>query len=417
MLLAPWLIGAAVAFTEVAPPACELDGAPPGAPELYLITASPGAQPFTFVGHASVWLRDPQRGLDHVWEFGVIDSRKQEPLSSLLLGTLVCTWHVPHVRREIRDYRRLGRTAVAHRLHLPAESEERVIAELLAIRADPDRPYRFDWRRNSCATRVRDILDEALSGALQRAWSTPAALTPREEVLRHVAPVGWAWLGLQLLGGADTDRPQSQWEAGFIPLRLAQNLAETPLGRGGSPLAAEPCTLHAGEHPWPAPAPPQRGLWMALIGLTAGGGMAGLAGWGRRRRAPRVLGGLVYALLGALLGLIGLVELALWSLSTLPDFGPKQSSLLISPFSAVLVPLGLAWAVGRRPGWGRVATRALVALAGLSLLGCLLPLSDAEPIGLVLLLGPVLVASVRWAASPTPAHAPTAGGEGRAGGR
>ena len=397
MTLLLWALPAALAVTDPLPAAC-----PTGSPDpsealtVYLITASPGPQPFSFIGHSSLWLRDGATGLDHVWEYGVIDSSKQEPLSSLLLGTLNCSWQVRPVRREARDYVRQQRTAVAHLLDLSPAARADVRAALQVIARDLDRTDRFHWRTNSCATKVRDVVAASLDGAVQRALSGPAPLTPHDDVMRHVAPVPWAWLGLKLAAGAPTDAPQTWWQAGFVPVRLLEGLQQVEVA-GGAPLVGPPCTLAEGPNRWPPPAAPDRTGLMWAAGLGLAGALTGLGAAGRRAAAPRALGGVLIAAFGLVFGLVGTLTLTLWGASALDDFGPNQTALLAHPLTLALVPFGLAWARGRTPWGARPITLALAALGAASLALALMPMWPQAALDRVGLLWPPLLAAALWA--------------------
>ncbi len=366
-------------------------------PALYLITAAPGHEPFSFLGHSSLWLRDGALGIDRVWEFGVIDSRRQEPLSSLLLGSLECRWQVEPPAREARSYRRTDRPAVARRIHLPPDAQARVVAGLLGIRADLDAYSLFHWRDRSCATAVRDLLDEGLDGALQQKLAAPWPHSPRDEVQRHLDRVPWAGLALDLLAGPSVDQPMTQYDAGFLPDLLDRTLSGVRVedGRGGQvALLGEACQLSEGALSWaPAtrPDPRPRALGLGLLGgalLLVPGRFGG--------RPGRIFAALALAVLGLLLGLLGTVGLLLWGLSALEEFRANPGLLLANPLHLGLLPLAWAWARGRRPAWARPFT-GLLALFGLL---ALLPLGGPANLARVGLLWPPLLAAFALAALP-----------------
>ena len=67
--------------------------------------------------------------------------------------------------------------------------------------------YIYDLFTDNCVTRVRDLLDEAGSGALRRHTAGPAQRTLRQEVQQTLAPVPLlALLKHPLVGGEGDER-------------------------------------------------------------------------------------------------------------------------------------------------------------------------------------------------------------------
>ena len=369
-LLAPAL---ALAAADAPPPQCDLSPLPPGAYEAHLVTIAPGGEPFSYIGHAALWMRDPERKIEHFLEFGAIDSRSQEPLSALLLGELRCWWRVERLENQLLYFEAADRRATAWRLNLPPAAEDRFFAAMYGTaKTAGEISAPFHWQRQSCATELRDMLDEATEGALAaQLQPAPAPLTARGEVLRHLGRVGWAWLAWHALAGPDTDRPLSRWEAAFAPVRLSEAAAEITLPWPSGeqrPMLDPPCVLHPGTDRWPPPAPPQRAPLLWGVGLALGG----LIGAGPRRLA----GGLLVAY-GLLAGLLGVAGVSLWGLSALEAYAGNRTLLVLSPLSLLLVPLGARLVRGRpQPPRARLLA---AALAALGLLGLALALVGPQP--------------------------------------
>lgn len=385
-----------------AAPACDFERPlERGEVAVYVLTAAPGPRPYSYFGHTALWFRSQPLKLDHVWEYGVVDDRSGEPLSSVLMGTLMTGWAVDPLPRDLPRYQRESRTVLAQRLALPADTRAVLQFELAHIRRsadDFDKP--FHWAENNCTTHLRDVLDEQLDGSLAVALDGPAPMPHRHEVQRHLAPQGWAWFGLHFLGGAVMDAPRSRWESAFLPIRLYEALDRATLRWPDGterPLVAEVCTLNAGEYGFPAEEPPDRTAPLWAIGALGAAVIGGLGWLGPRRPAARVAGGALVALWGLLLGILGTVLAVLWSASGWWGWSPNHNLLLANPASFVLVGLGIAWARGRAPRWAVPATGAL-SVGVLGALGmCLLPAWTQEGLDLVGLMGLPTVAALAWA--------------------
>lgn len=391
-----WFLWSAVASPGVFDPEmpCTVQRPPQAPVEVYLVTVSPGPQAFSFVGHAGFWIRDPRNGIDHIVEFGAINSRLQEPVSALVLGDLRCWWRVSSIRQNQRDWYDAERRAIAQKLSLPPEAM-RALLEIVYDAADhrEERSFVFHWRDRSCATELRDVLDQALSGGLKAALDVPAPLTARQEVLRHLQPHLWAWVGWHHQVGAVADLPQTRWQAAFAPVRLAEALDDFevrwPDGET-RPIVEQTCSLSQSGSPWPAAAPPRTG-WLAAIGALLGGAIVGA----HRAERHRVVGGLAI-LIGVLGGLLGTANLIFFAISDLEVYGPNRNWLLTSPLTLGLIACGVAWWRGARPQWAAILAAVLAVLAGLSLVLYPVPIYAQQMLGFVGLMLPVL-AAFAWA--------------------
>ncbi len=399
--LLAFLLSAHAAPSDLNPPdvsACDLS--PPAAAEIHLVTVSPGAAPFSFIGHSSLWLRVPERGIDHLVEFGAINSDKQEPLSALLLGDLRCWWAGGKVASRVRKYTRAERRSTAQRLLLDAETVAALESTLVgSANAGEDAPEAFHWQSNSCASRVRDLIDDAHRGALRSGTAEPAPLNPRQEVLRHLQEQWWAWLGWGFLAGRGVDRPVARWDALFAPQRLSQAVDE--LG-----LVGPACQLTDGAHAWPKPSPPRWAARLWGIGGLLAAGVLVLARRGHRRTLTALVS--AWAILFGVLGALGM---ALAATSALDAYGSNENWWQANP-ATLLLPLCLGRSWGRPVVWG---------LLGLSTVGLLLevtPWNQQDNLAFIGLIWPVLVAVAltrgrRPADSPPPPGGTAAVGPAR----
>lgn len=393
-----WLIAGALAQThnEADAPACDTSPLSFGEREQYIVSSAPGDQAFSYIGHLGMWIRDRQRNIDHIVEFGAINSDKQEPLTALLMGDLQCWWRVREFKKELDYYVRSDRLVVARKVQLPPVVEAEFIDQLYSAASNAGKDASlFHWRERSCATEIRDILDDVTKGQISAQLSQEPEMSARGEVLRHLGRVKWAWFGWSLLAGAQNDKPLTPWDLLFAPRRMTHAVDRMVLrwpGGEEKPLISDICTIHPGRDLWPPAQPPNHTLALWAAGLLFGGAFAG-AGAQRRRLVGIVL--VLYGLIGGLLGTAGMI---LFAISALDAYGPNRNWLFINPLTFALVPLGVAWMRGRSPAWGKPVT---AALAGLGLLGlplALVPvLSQGDHLAFLGLFVPTL-AAVAWLA-------------------
>ena len=354
------LIGLCLLLTLCCFPVSCAVAADPGEPaEAWLVTYGPGEIYWQRFGHNAIWIRDPRRGLDHVFNFGFFDFAQQNFMLRFLRGRMLYFSAARPAREEFAAYIDENRSIRAQRLALTSTQTEELTAYLLREVRPENRDYRYDYYRNNCSTRVRDALDQTLDGALStRFGRLPAEQTWRDHTRRLAIGDFWLYLGLEILLGAPVDRPTNAWEEMFIPALLADAVAGMEVESGAGPVSLAPEDVVLFESSLAPPATTPRAWWprylLASLAVTA-------AIWLLCRPAgPGVARGLARSWF-FVAGTAGLALLFMW-------FGTDHAVARQNLNLLVFNPLWLWLAVGR--GTGRLA---LPLVAGFSLLAIVLP--------------------------------------------
>lgn len=340
---------------------------------VFLVTMGQGDLVWEKFGHNAIWIRDAAAGTDLVYNFGVFDFDSPGYWSRFLKGDWIYQLAVYGIEETLAQYRYYDRTVVAQELNLTA-AEEAELQELLELNARPEnREYLYDYYRDNCSTRVRDVLDRVLDGAILAATAgVSSGTTYRWHSRRLIADDRLAYAGLAAGLGPAADRPISQWEEMFLPEELMERVRGMTVQRGSAeePLVVEETVLYQAAGRAPAREEPPFWIpWFLLIGTVLGVGMAGLAEGTRRgngvaRFGLAALGGLW----GLLMGTGGLLLLALWTATNHTIAHANENLLHIDPLALPLTLLVPAAAYGARwaaePAWWIAA-----AVAGLSVLG------------------------------------------------
>jgi Domain of unknown function (DUF4105) len=186
------------------------------------------------------------------------------------------------------------------------------VAGYLAENYRPEnRAYRYDFFYDNCATRLKDLLLNALPGEV-KFNTTPVAVTPtfRSMLLPYMAGSPWLSLGIHLGLGSGADKPANSLQQTYLPDSLAHayGRADVLTPTGYMPLAPSNRTLIPGQPP--APAPVDLPLWLVVaFGLvTSALNLLELTGRLRNHRIQLVLDCVWFTLAGTL----GLIILLLW---------------------------------------------------------------------------------------------------------
>jgi hypothetical protein len=317
---------------------------------VFLLTMDQGDAVWEKFGHNAIVVRNEATGEEIAWNWGLFNFNDRDFLLRFLRGTMRYSMGGFPTDRMLQEYVMSNRTVWAHEVNLtPAEAEE-LDAFVRWNAREENRHYTYDYFRDNCSTRVRDVLDRVLGGQLAARFQDRA--TPhsyRWHARKLVQGTLWIDQGLSFLLGSRGDLPRSEWEGMFIPMVLMELLEGVELPaldpETGDPipgvtrplLGPRQVVFQATRAPAPSGPPPYSPAWLAL-GLLAAGSLAGL---GRRisdggaHRAARI------ALAGGILawslptGILGLLLVSAW----FTDHAFIQWNLNFGLFNPLSIPL------------------------------------------------------------------------------
>jgi hypothetical protein len=331
-----WMMiwAAVVAAAPTAPWARELsDGADL---EVEVVTFGPGDDIAEWFGHAALVVRDRRLQVERLYNYGEYEF---DPALALryLQGHL--TFHVAErpVDRTIALYVRRNRDVRVQTLAL-SSSQKLELARLLADNVRPEnRSYLYDHYADNCTTRLRDVINQVMRGALKTQAMEPRA-SLREHTRRLTAVNVVVGVLIDALLNDEVDHPLTAWEAAFLPAEFEAWLETVTVdGDDGvrRPLVSTRRFIHAARR---ASAPPPLSLTTAVtLGVLAGAAIVAIGCWRRR------LVGLLAMLVGLVVGGPGTV---LFVMATLTDHHVtwgNENLVFANPLTLMLVPCGAWW--------------------------------------------------------------------------
>lgn len=350
------------------------------APQISLVTFGPGHdvwRVWELFGHNMIRVTDASVATDLAYNFGMFDFNQDNFYWNFLQGRMWYWMEPDDPVRWIAGNRAAGRSVEIQDLSM-TPFQARSLATALARNARPDqRFYRYQPFNDNCSTRVRDALNLALDGALERQLSAIASgATYRSRTAELTASNPAIYFGLMLLLGPSTDQPLSAWEDSFLPMNFARYLE--PLTNPGLEGGAAPLVGAASLIPQPdrlAETATSRSSWLGwflVLGVVVGGMLAwagGRSGAGKGRAPFLTLAGL-WTLLS---GIAGMAMVYLWAFTDHTYAYRNENLLQASVLGLAMFWLLARWAArgGAAPGGLRVL--ALI-VAGVSVLGVALQL-------------------------------------------
>jgi len=339
--------------------------------KVYVLTVGPHEYPVYKFGHSAI-LVQWQDGGGEVFDFGNFAFDQPDLLPTLLRGRFQYWLSVGSVAETLHSYQAANRTIEAQELDLTPAQRWGLLSRLRHNALPENRGYLYDYFRDNCSTRVRDVVDAAVGGRVKGAGAAPGTMTLRDHVLRMTSNLLWEYVGLHFSLGKVTDAPPSVWQEAFLPEKLRDLLRLVRIERDGAlvPLIKSERVIFAARRLPPPARPPSRTPWFAAVGLALGGMMAGLGRLGRDRRAARAALGALSALLGLVLGMLGLILLLLWAATNHRAAHANANILLCAPWTITLLPVGVGVAVGsegaKRVAFWIAASGLALAVAGLA---------------------------------------------------
>jgi hypothetical protein len=322
------------------------------APSVRLITIGPGDQVWEKFGHNMLWVHDPEKKTDLCYNWGLFDFDQPGFLRNFVQGKMTYWMDAFTPPQALGPYFMQKRQVRVQQLHLSVEQANLLIAACAQNALPMNRAYKYDYFRDNCSTRVRDMINLATGGELKRQLDQTVSvntLSYRQHALRLMQDDTLLSVGMDLVLGPACDKPLTAWEAAFLPTHLAASV--------------EPMTSESWR-PWQSPRPPEpqtvpnRAPMMLVIGLFTASAILILSvlrsKWFRRAGMT-----LIFAW-WSVSTLASVFMICLWFFTDHVAAYANQNLLQFSPLAFALL---VAW-IAVRPKPTVVGKRVVGALAG-----------------------------------------------------
>jgi len=360
----------ALFLLAVAPARASVANAPGANLEVALVTYGPGDIYWERFGHDAIELRDTASGEAVNFNYGVFDFNEKNFFLNFARGRMHYLMDAEPTGDEESYYVQVGRSITRQHLAL-TPGQAAALRDFLFWNLRPENAgYNYDYYVDNCTTRVRDALDKALGGVIKARLAAQAGgMSYRQQTDRLMSGQPWLMLLLDLGLGPYADQPMTAWSESFLPYELQTNLRgiRVPDSHGGTqPLVQDEQLLSPNRLQVPPAQAPELRLPLGAAGLAFAILLAATA---RRAR-------LVHALLATLYlvaaGLVGLLLLTLWTLTTHHSAWANANLLLFSPLAFLL--LRAVWQARRDIAPSRFANSVLILQLAAALVAMLLHL-------------------------------------------
>lgn len=195
---------------------------------VWLVTAGPGSAVWERYGHNAIRVLNTSTGYDVSYNWGIFSfGQPVEFIIRFLQGRMLYMMAPFDTQIMLDAYARDNREVVLQELDLTASEklELQAFAENNALPGNRD--YAYQYFRDNCSTRVRDVLDMVLAGELKKAFSdTPTGKSYRWHTRRLTKIDPLIYTGMDALLGPRTDAELTIWDEMFLPLSLRDEIRD-----------------------------------------------------------------------------------------------------------------------------------------------------------------------------------------------
>lgn len=196
---------------------------------------------YTIYGHTALRIYNPKHNTDFVFNWGTFDSNAPHFLYRFFKGETNYFLSITDYYHFIQHYNLLKATVIEQTLYLPPKGKKHLL-QMLSINLQPEnRIYRYNFLKDNCTTRVRNLIEKATNCYLDTPDSSYSC-TVRQLIHSCTYPYFWMTFGIDLLIGSEADKPICKREALFLPMQLKETLDNFIYSSGDS-LVVSSCKI------------------------------------------------------------------------------------------------------------------------------------------------------------------------------
>lgn len=210
-----------------------------------VLTCGAGDEFYTSFGHTAIRVCDTARGLDMVYNYGTFDFDTPHFYWTFARGKLNYCLSRSSFEDFMLEYRYEGRAVWEQRLRL-SEQEVNNLYLMLETNYLPEyRYYMYDFFRDNCATRVRDMVSDCLChDRLSPECRRDTNLSYRNILYQSTeGTLLWWRLAIDMALGVRCDQRCSNYEYMFSPLKMMEQFDTLTRVGSGEPVAEHAVTL------------------------------------------------------------------------------------------------------------------------------------------------------------------------------
>lgn len=320
-----------------------------------LVTFGPGDDIPSWWGHGGIIVEDIVNKRARIYNFGLY-SFDGTMLAKFAAGRLIFSVGDFSIPGYLYYYRQLNRDVRVQTLNLPPKKRLKM-AQALAENVLPEnREYLYHHYYDNCSTRLRDVINVAVDGALYEATDKPGRMTLRGHTKRYVGHSFYMEMLLMFLMGDEIDKPIKEWDEMFLPDELEHRVGELIIkSEDGKiqPLVSSKYIFYKADRDQVFKNIPLHWPLALLSGIVIGLIAIILVLWLKNSTNPwkNVIYGIYVTILGILIGIPGLFLALLVSFTNHSVTFFNENLIFINPLTFLFLIVGVAIARNKNWAW------------------------------------------------------------------
>jgi hypothetical protein len=194
--------------------------------QLSLITVDAGGEIYSLFGHTALRLKNPDEGLDVVFNYGIFDFKTPNFTIKFMRGKLPYSLGVYSYSDFLSEYQQEKRSVKEQIVNIDDNAKIEII-EFLKNNALPEnREYKYDFFFDNCSSRIRDIFINTLD-INKDELKADSKMTFRQQLHENLIGHVWTRMGIDMIIGARADKESLPFDQMFLPLKLHDILGST----------------------------------------------------------------------------------------------------------------------------------------------------------------------------------------------
>lgn len=194
-----------------------------------LLTCGPGEEFYTTWGHSALRICDSTLGLDIVYNYGTFNFNTKNFYLKFAQGKLDYCLSRTSYARFIAEYAFEGRAVWEQRLNLTRQERNNLLVLMEENYTPQYRFYKYDFFRDNCATRIRDMINNCLCHRELFVEKEVESAKTYRTLLYEPTETNLLWwrLGVDLLLGQRCDKVCTNMEYMFAPIEMMYQVDST----------------------------------------------------------------------------------------------------------------------------------------------------------------------------------------------
>lgn len=235
-----------------------------------LLTCSPGTEIYEFFGHSGIRVFDKEKNIDVTFNYGLFDFNQDDFIYRFVRGKTDYEVGVTSTDYFLYSYIERGSGVMESVLNLSQSEKESIWLYLMENIQPENKTYRYNFIFNNCATKLRDIIDQNVSG-VKSYPDVSGSLSFREAVGLYTKTSPWSQFGFDICLGRGMDRDATTYEKMFLPEILGNTINQSTVMVGDSTfnLVSQINTINENtlENPAPFISPLALGIILCVLVL------------------------------------------------------------------------------------------------------------------------------------------------------